>query len=81
MCEPEHRTVTLTEDAYRRLEDRRRPGESLSETVERIAGGRSLLELAGLVTDEEASAMRGEIRNRDRKFRARLDAFVEEIDR
>ncbi|MFC3960330.1 antitoxin VapB family protein [Halovivax cerinus] len=80
MGETEYREIRLTEDAYQRLEACRRPDESISEVVERIAGERSLVELAGLVTDEEASAMRKAIRKRERQYRARLGRDATEIE-
>ncbi len=45
MGDTEYRNVRLTEDAYRQLKRRKREGESFSDTVERIAGERSLLDL------------------------------------
>jgi len=80
MSDTEYRNVRLTEEAYRRLKRRKRPGESFSDTVERIAGERSLLELAGLLTDEEADAMRDAIGERDRQSRERLDELAEKMD-
>lgn len=80
MGETEYRNIRLTEDAYQRLKDRKQPGESFSDTVERIAGERSLLELAGLVSDEEAEEMREAIREREERSRERLDRYVEELE-
>lgn len=80
MADTEYRNVRLTEEAYRRLERRKRPGESFSDTVERIAGERSLLELAGLLTDEDAESMREAIGEQDRRSRERLDELTEKLD-
>ena len=80
MGDTEYRNVRLTEEAYRRLKDRKRAGESFSDTVERIAGERSLLELAGILSDDEAEAMREAISERDRRSRERLDDLTEKMD-
>jgi predicted CopG family antitoxin len=80
MGETEYRNVRLTEDAYQRLKMRKREGESFSDTVARIAGERSLLDLAGILSDEEADAMRDAIREREEDSRARLDRLVDEMD-
>ena len=80
MSGTEYRNVRLTEEAYRRLKRRKRPGESFSDTVERLAGERSLLELAGLLADEEADAMRDAIEEGDRRSRERLDELTEKLD-
>ncbi|WP_459890044.1 antitoxin VapB family protein [Halostagnicola bangensis] len=49
------------------LENQKRTDESFSDTVERIAGERSLTELAGILTDEEANEIREMIRERENR--------------
>lgn len=80
MSETSYRNIRLTEEAYHHLERRKQPGESFSDTVERIAGERSLLELAGVLSDEEADTMREAIRERDEQSRDRLDRLTDEMD-
>lgn len=80
MPETEYRNVRLTEEAYRRLERRKQPGESFSDTVERIAGERSFLELAGILSDEEAKTMRQAIAEREEHSRERLDRLTDLMD-
>lgn len=52
------KAVRLSEEAYERLETARREDETFSDVVLRLAGERSLLELAGILSDEEAEALR-----------------------
>lgn len=80
MGETSYRNIRLTEEAYRHLERRKQPGESFSDAVERIAGERSLLELAGILSDEEAETMREAIQERDEQSRDRLDRLTDEMD-
>ena len=80
MGSTEYRNVRLTEEAYQHLKRRKQPGESFSDTVERIAGERSLLELAGILSDEEAAAMREAIEDQDDRTRDRLDQLTEQFD-
>ncbi|MFC6906028.1 antitoxin VapB family protein [Halalkalicoccus tibetensis] len=80
MGETEYRNVRLTEEAYRRLESRKRDGESFSDTVERIAGERSLLDLSGVLTDEEAAEMREAIDGSEDRSRERLDRLTDRMD-
>lgn len=80
MGDTEYRNVRLTEDAYQQLKRRKQPGESFSDTVERIAGERSLLDLAGILTEDEADQMRDAIRNREEQSRDRLDRFTDRME-
>lgn len=80
MSETEYRNIRLTEEAYQRLENRKRPGESFSDTVEWIAGERSLLDLAGILSEEEAEEMREAIRESEDRSRERLDRLTDRMD-
>lgn len=80
MGSPEYRTLRLTRDAYRQLKRRRRDDESFSGTVSRLAGERSLLDLAGILTDEEAEEMRAAIEKQQDRTYERLDHRTERLD-
>ena len=53
-----YKSVRLTEEAYDVLERRKRPDESFSETVERLARERPISDLAGLFSDDEVESIR-----------------------
>lgn len=80
MGDTEYRNVRLTEDAYQRLKSRKQEGESFSDTVQRIAGERSLLDLAGILSDEEAEEIREAIREQDDRSRDELDRLTDRMD-
>ena len=80
MGDTKYRNIRLTEDAYQRLKSRKQEGESFSDTVERIAGERSLLDLAGVLSEEETGEMREAIRERDGRSRERLDRLTDRMD-
>ncbi|SDK20864.1 antitoxin VapB family protein [Natronorubrum texcoconense] len=80
MGDTEYRNVRLTEDAYQRLKSRKQAGESFSDTVERIAGERSLLDLAGIISDDEAEEMREAIREQEDRSRDELDRLADRMD-
>ena len=50
--------VRLDEDVYEAVRARKHEDETFSEAVERLVGGPSLLEIAGILSDEEADAFR-----------------------
>jgi predicted CopG family antitoxin len=47
------KTVRLDEDVYEMLAERKRDDETFSEAVERLVGGRPLVELDGVYTEDE----------------------------
>jgi len=47
------KTVRLEEDVYEMLTSRKCDDETYSEAVERLVGGRSIVELVGVYTEEE----------------------------
>jgi predicted CopG family antitoxin len=58
------RSIRLSEDAYERLAAHKREDETFSDVVMRPAGERSLLELAGILGDEEADELREAVAER-----------------
>lgn len=70
------KTIRLDDEAYERLADRKREGESFSDVVKRIAGERSLLELAGILSDDDAEVMRETIEARRGRSRERSDEIA-----
>jgi predicted CopG family antitoxin len=69
------KSIRLSEEAYERLVAHKREDETFSEVVLRLAGERSLLELAGVLTDDEADALRDAVEERrDRRTTELEDA-------
>lgn len=64
------KSIRLSEEAYERLAAHKCEDETFSDVVLRLAGERSLLELAGILSDEEADALRDAVDER-REHRAR----------
>jgi predicted CopG family antitoxin len=76
------RTVRVSDEFYEWLESRQRDGESLEETLRRVAGGPHPSEVAGLLTPEEAEEAKAAVKrlresDGERKRRAR-EAFSED---
>jgi predicted CopG family antitoxin len=65
------KTLNITEDAYELLKARKRPGESFTDVITRLAGYRSLEELEGILTPGQADALEDAVREGRRRSRAR----------
>jgi predicted CopG family antitoxin len=67
------KSIRLSEEAYERLAAHKGEDETFSEVVLRLAGERSLLELAGILSDEEADALREAVAERRDRRRKELE--------
>ncbi|GAB3691533.1 hypothetical protein GCM10028857_29020 [Salinarchaeum chitinilyticum] len=75
------KSIRLSEDAYERLAAHKREDETFSDVVLRLAGERSLLELRGLLDDEEADALRDAVEERRKRRTGELDAIGDRMGR
>jgi predicted CopG family antitoxin len=72
------KSVRLSEEAYERLKALRCENEAISDVVLRLTGERSLLELAGILSDEQADALEDVIENR-RTRQVELESVADEM--
>ena len=73
------KTISLKEETYERLRRAKGEDESFSDAIDRLLGGddaHSLLNLVGLLDDEEADR----VRERMREFRENVDDRMGAID-
>jgi predicted CopG family antitoxin len=73
------KSIRLSEEAYERLAAHKEEDETFSEVVLRLAGERSLLELAGILDDEEAEDLRDVIEERRERRSTELEERAEQI--
>ena len=55
------KTISLGEDAYNLLASHKSVSESFTDVVKRLAGHRSLSELAGILTTKESNDLRSHV--------------------
>jgi predicted CopG family antitoxin len=72
------KSIRLSDEAYERLAAHKREDETFSEVVLRLAGERSLLDLAGILEDEETDALREAVEERRERRRDELEDVVVE---
>jgi len=66
------RTITVTDEAYRRLRAQKGEAESFSEVLIRLTRRKPLSDFAGVLSRETAAALRAAVAE-DRAERRRLD--------
>ena len=47
------KNIAISDEAYEKLKSLKRPGESFTELIERMTRTRSVVDLAGLLTNDE----------------------------
>ncbi|QHS17154.1 antitoxin VapB family protein [Halopenitus persicus] len=73
------KSIRLSEEAYDRLAAHKAEDETFSEVVLRLAGERSLLEIAGILSDEEADALRDAIDDRRERRANELEEVADRM--
>ena len=73
------KNVRLSQEAYDRLAAQKREDETFSEVVLRLAGERSLLDLAGILSDDEADALREAVAERRERRGDELESVADRM--
>lgn len=74
------KSIRLSEEAYERLAAHKDDDETFSDVVLRLAGERSLLDLAGILDDEEADAVRDAVAKRRERRTADLESTADRLE-
>lgn len=74
------KSVRLDEDVYERVKSEKRPNETFSEAIDRLTDGASLLDLVGILSDEDAAAFRTAIAESDADAIDEIDAVVDRFE-
>ncbi len=67
------KTISITEEAYELLKTRKTGNESFSEIITKIVGTSSIMDIAGVLSDNEADILERHIKNRRQESRKRLE--------
>ena len=70
------KTITVTDDAYRRLARLKRPKESFSEVIQRLTGREDLMRFAGTISAGFAKDLRKSVASTRRDFARRLKGRI-----
>ena len=73
------KTISITEEAYERLRMQKGRNDSFTDVINRITGKRSLLELAGILSEEETDKLEKHIKEMRILSRQRMDKIIEKL--
>ncbi len=74
------RNISISEDAYARLIALKKPKESFTQVINRITGKKSILNLAGMLTEREAEEFKrtvSESRTLDERRAASIEGMFQ----
>ena len=74
------KTITISEEAYRRLKSRKNENESFTDVINNPTRERPLSEIAGILSEEEAESLEERIKDNRRKTRDRIDNIKERFN-
>ncbi|MBI4182146.1 MAG: antitoxin VapB family protein [Candidatus Aenigmarchaeota archaeon] len=67
------KTLTVTEEAYRRLASRKKEGESFSKIIIRLTGSGQIRDLVGILSPAQADRLEASIAEGRRRMRKGMD--------
>lgn len=71
------KTISITEEAYERLKMQKEKNESFTDVINRVTGKRSIMEFAGILTEEEGQKLEAYIKERRKASRERSNMIRE----
>ncbi len=74
------KTISIKTEAYERLRLSKRPRESFTDVINRIAGKKSLMEFAGILSEEEANRIEENIRKSRLESARRMERISKEFE-
>ena len=72
--------IRVSDALYARIQSENREGETLSETLERLVGGRSLRDLRDVFDEDQVSEMRNAIDAADQEDRDEVREVAERFE-
>ncbi len=69
------KTISVTDEAYGRLNSKKKEKESFSEVILRLTGKRSLTEFAGIFSGKQAKELESNVLENRKASRSRLARF------
>ncbi|MBS3781375.1 MAG: antitoxin VapB family protein [Candidatus Thermoplasmatota archaeon] len=74
------KTITISEEAYERLKSRKEEKESFTDVINKLTRERSLNEIAGILSDDEADRLKEKIEEGREKTKDKIDRIKKEME-
>ncbi len=74
------KNISISEEAYQRLAALKQPNESFTQVINRLTKKRSILELAGTLTNQEAAEIQENIKKLRQESTNRITATINEVE-
>ena len=74
------RTISITDEAYQRLKAKKETNESFTDVINKLTKKRSLMELVGILSDQEIKILEKSIVKSRKRSRSRIGKIAKEID-
>lgn len=75
------KNISISESAYRKLKALKKDNESFTDAVNRLTEERSLLDIAGILSDEEAEEIRDNVEDLRGRSRDRVEDVTGAIEK
>jgi len=69
------KTITISEEAYERLKARKEEKESFTDVINKLTRERSLTEIAGILSEDEADRLEQKIKEKRGETRDRIEGI------
>jgi len=74
------KTITISEEAYDRLKSRKEENESFTDVINKLTRERSLMEIAGILSEDEADRLEEKIKEKRGETRDRIEEIKKGIE-
>ena len=73
------KTISVSDEAYARLKSLKKPGESFSDTINRLTARKRLSEIAGILDEDDIEVIKKAIATIRSRSRERISEMVTEM--
>ena len=73
------RTISITDEAYQRLKNLKEKNDSFTDVINKVTGKRSIMELAGILSEDEGNKLERHIKDMRARSRKKMERIIDEL--